>query len=754
MLSLRRIAAGIALSQVLTGLAAFQVLSPAVAASSLSAPVAAMTAPIYHRVKPANLSNLATPWADEASAAASLYGYTMDLGVPFRASVIAATGLTPVRRLFKSTTGDFAWALAGSTVLTSLQGQGYVDQGTNFFASAGAVTGETAPIDTYLKAGKRRLASSATSAALIGDGWVRDYTAFHVPASSVAGGTTTTPTPEPPPTSATGSAPVGSTAYPVPTAAVVFASPGGNDGWPGTVSAPVRTLAQAIALAPSGGTIVLRAGSYHESVTLYGKAVTIQSYPNEAVWFDGSEPVTGWVSDGAAWRRDNWTLRFDHSPTYTQGAPDSTSPYWQFVNPAHPMAAYPDQVFVDGVAQQQVASRSQVTTGTFFLDEATSKLYLGTNPTGRAVAASTLIKALSVRTPDVTIRGVGFRRYSPSVFHVGAITLEQPRAAMENVVIEDMATTGVSLQREDIKLTNVTVARSGMLGIHGRFADRMRLASVLSTRNNVERFNLAPVSGGAKVGLSRGVTVVDSDFVGNYGHGFWEDMSDYNSVFRGSRFTDNTGTGLFLEISARAVVGDCLFARNGEFGIKVNNTSNVQIWNNTFMDNANRPVNLVQDSRRNTKPTDPAVDPRIAWPDPEMPWTLGPVTFRNNVVSGGGGNCVQCVEDYSGQRTAEQMGISLDANVYHRPGTSTPTWLVVWSRGPGNPYVFTSLAQARTTVGIEPRGREFTGAAIVDSAGTLTSSVASLESQIAVALPSAVATLIARPAGSVHLGHW
>ena len=119
-------------------------------------------------------------------------------------------------------------------------------------------------------------------------------------------------------------------------------------------------------------------------------------------------------------------------------------------------------------------------------------------------------------------------------------------------------------------------------------------------------------------------------FSGNYGHGFWEDMSVYNSVFRQSDFSDNIGTGLFLEISARVIVGDNTFARNGEFGIKVNNTSNVKIWNNTFVGNG-RPLNIVQDSRRNTNRYDQAVDQRIAWPDPEMPWTLGPVTIRNNV---------------------------------------------------------------------------------------------------------------------------
>lgn len=58
---------------------------------------------------------------------------------------------------------------------------------------------------------------------------------------------------------AAGSAPVGTASYPVPQYAV-FASPSGVDTAAGTATAPVRTLAGAIALTPAGGTIVLRGG--------------------------------------------------------------------------------------------------------------------------------------------------------------------------------------------------------------------------------------------------------------------------------------------------------------------------------------------------------------------------------------------------------------------------------------------------------------------------------------------------------------
>ncbi len=114
-----------------------------------------------------------------------------------------------------------------------------------------------------------------------------------------------------------------------------------------------------------------------------------------------------------------------------------------------------------------------------------------------------------------------------------------------------------------------------MLGIHGRFADNITFDRVLSQYNNSESFNLAPVSGGVKLGQTRGVTVKDSSFSNNYGHGFWEDMSVYNSVFRGTDFTNNAGNGLFLEISAKVVVGDSMFLGNALDGVKVNNTSNV-----------------------------------------------------------------------------------------------------------------------------------------------------------------------------------
>jgi hypothetical protein len=169
---------------------------------------------------------------------------------------------------------------------------------------------------------------------------------------------------------AAGAAALGTTEYPVPGNAR-YVSPSGSDTGDGTLTAPWQTVTKAVDSAPDGATVVLREGTYSESVTIpEGKRLTLQSYPRETVWFDGSRDVSGWTADGAAWRVNGWRAQFDHSPTYTKGAPDSRSPGWGFVDAAYPMAAHPDMVFIDGVPQRQVAygapsppARSTSTTG-------------------------------------------------------------------------------------------------------------------------------------------------------------------------------------------------------------------------------------------------------------------------------------------------------------------------------------------------------------------------------------------------------
>jgi trimeric autotransporter adhesin len=546
-----------------------------------------------------------------------------------------------------------------------------------------------------------------------------------------------------------GALPNGEARYPVPPNAI-FVAPWGSDGGDGSASTPLATVTEAIRRAPVDGTIVLRGGSYHQRFTLT-KRLTIQNYPGEEVWFDGSRHVTSWRASGGAWIHDGWDIQFDASPTYSWGAAPDPRPGWGFVSPDYPMAAHPDQVWVDDMPQQQVASRSEVTAGTFYVDYAAKQLILGTNPAGRYVRASAIARAIEVRANDAVLRGFGVRRYAPSIPHIGTITAERPGAVLENLHVTDNATTGLALLAADQRATRITSVRNGMLGVAATYADGLVVEHLRAASNNLERFNMAPVAGGMKIGRSRVVSIGNSRFDGNLGTGLWLDESVYHANIANSVSAGNRGHGLSLEISARMVVAGNLIRDNARFGIKVNNTSDVEIWNNTIIDNG-RPVNIVQDGRRLTSSTSSGRDPRQPFPDPTMTWINGPVAVHNNVVSGTTGNCLVCVEDYSGEFSAEAMGVATDANIYSRVSVTAPRWFAVWSRGAGNPAVFYSLGEFQRATGQEARSLAFDGIPVVTADGQMSPELGTSTSSVALPLPATVAQLVGQPTGSRQVG--
>jgi hypothetical protein len=530
---------------------------------------------------------------------------------------------------------------------------------------------------------------------------------------------------------------------------------GGRDSATGRAGAPLRTIGAAIDRARSGDRIVVHGGSYHEEIEIpQGKRLSLASAPGSRVWIEGSRRVTGWRSDGGRYVHTGWRPEFDSSPTYHWGEPDNDEAGWAFINPRHPMAAHPDQVWVGRRAQRQVATRSAVRPGTFFVDEAGDRLYVGTNPRGRSVRATDIAKAISIRGAGSSITGIGVRRFAPSVPHMGAVTVEAAGVALSHMKIVKNATTGLHVTARGATLSDLRLRRNGMLGASATYADGLRATGLRIRRNNTERFNTSPVAGGLKVGRTRGILVRDSVFSHNAGTGLWFDESSYDVSVLNTTMRNNLRHGLALEISARAVVADTVIARNAGDGIKVNNTSHVSLWNNTIVGNG-RPLNIVQDDRDPADPGTPGRDPRRPEPDPTMSWVNRPVQVHNNIVTASkAANCLLCVEDYSGRFSAEELRVHASGNVYGRRDRSSPVWAVVWARGSGDPAVYTSVRAFRRATGEESRHADLVGVAAVTSSLRATARVTSRTDAVAVRLPSQIAKLLGRRPGQRHLGAW
>lgn len=482
-----------------------------------------------------------------------------------------------------------------------------------------------------------------------------------------------------------GAVPVGQARYAVP-ASASFVAPKGKDSAKGSKSAPWRTLNHAVQQVRAGGVIVLRGGIYHEFVQVVRKRVTIQPYPGEKVWFDGSSRVTGWVRDGSAWRKDGWTARFDNTDP-TAGA----SPDWRMVDPAYPMARWPDQVFFNGREQEQVARRQDVKAGSFFVDYKARRLYVGSDPRAAEVDATTLAEALYLNHADGSVvRGLGFRRYATPINRMGAVKGYADNLRFENNVFADTALTGLSITGAGIIVDRNTFSRNGQLGLQGHKATNAQLTGNVAEANNTARFKTIPVAGGIKITTSAGVRAIGNRVEGNRGHGIWLDESCSDALIARNTVLRNAGDGIQYEISDNARIAGNLVVDNAVHGISINESSRTRIWNNTAVGNHRRQIDLVDGARKG-----PGGGP--------ISWTVTGTELRNNLMeSRPETGELLGVNDLTSEKGAAAMA-DPDHDAYYRP-TGRPRDLILWVDPARNIKTLPNLTEFQQKTGLERQG--------------------------------------------------
>ncbi|PPF66129.1 hypothetical protein C5E16_12370 [Clavibacter michiganensis] len=584
--------------------------------------------------------------------------------------------------------------------------------------------------------------SNSTSTTLAVDGLASGAPATTTPTPTpTTSAPATTPTALPRTGTARGSVSVGSAAYAVPSGALFVSSSSGDDGAAGTQNAPLRSLTRAVARASAGQTIVLRGGTYHESVVVpYQKPVTIQAYPREAVWLDGSSRVASFVRSGSTWVASGWGTRFSSA---ISGVSDNP----RFVNSAAPLAARPDQVFLGGTQLRQVGSASAVVSGTFFVDYGAGTIRIGSDPSGKEVRASDLRQALQIQAPDTTVRGIGVRRYATTYDDRGAVRFDNVRATMQDVVVEDTATIGIVIGNNDSRLVRVTAQRNGMLGVNASSAYRLVVRDSVITGNNAERFKPAPVSGGIKITRSRDVEVVNNDTGRNFGSGMWFDESCYDLTVTGNDSNDNEYTGIQLELSDTAVVSDNS-TTGGQTGINLFDSGNVQLFNNTMGGNSKFALSLLQDERRQSVASFDGQDPRRPAVDSTVPWLTRNIVISNNVFANGGGFSIYALDKRT-NIAVDRWNLTITGNLFTKRVVTTDPTMVAWGQGDNSTLVrYETPAALSAAKNGSWRNTMTTASTSVSGMSAYLSAAASL----AVALPSGIAGLLGQPTGVKRVG--
>lgn len=387
------------------------------------------------------------------------------------------------------------------------------------------------------------------------------------------------------------------------TGTVVYVATNGSDSNSGSVSSPYATLSKAISAAPSGGTIVIRGGTYRGQANLsISKTLKIIAYPGETPVFNGAAAVSstsGWTASGSLSYRSYTPMPVTDGSgiSFTTCKNQSSSC----------MGKYPDQVWVGSTEYRQVGSQSAVVSGTFWVDSTNNRLYMLSSDVSKGnIEVSSQRKFATVAAPNVTLEGFEIIRYSNSASDYGVISFNglADNSLMEEMYISDSAfialnyaPSGTNLN-ENSTIKDSTVQYSNWMGISVLATNNFTADhDDISHMNQFSEFITAPQTGSIKTSRTWYTTVKNSKIMDDpSSQGLWFDQSNYDVVVAGNDIENIGGTAVFFEISDFVyAINNYIKVSGGAVALKSPGTSHDYFVNNTIIGGV--PVIVPTDSR-------------------------------------------------------------------------------------------------------------------------------------------------------------
>lgn len=392
------------------------------------------------------------------------------------------------------------------------------------------------------------------------------------------------------------------TNYPIPsTGVVIYAAPEDAVPYPGktansgTSPSSPWTFTRAILEAPVNATVIVRGGEYRAvSQNRITNKITVQAYPGEEPWVKGSIVVSDWekVQGTNVWVHANWPYEF----------PRITIPEDIGINP---LCNNRDMLYINDQSMRQVDSLKNVKVGTFYVDYAGDKLYVGTDPgTGRVEStrfASPLVRKSAtggeVRVPNgTTIKGIGFTHFADDGLE--AVCFAGLR--IEDNTFAWNGEAGAALVAPTATIKGNIFAYNGRAGMTGNNLRETIVEYNHAYENNIEGYSLSWGAAGIKVIATKNMKMKSNLVENNYGTGVWLDISAIDNELTYNKVRDNGGFGIFSETSNGSLIAGNLLINNRNYGIALSDADSSEVWNNTITSNTGRGF-FIKDTPRESK---------------------------------------------------------------------------------------------------------------------------------------------------------
>lgn len=400
--------------------------------------------------------------------------------------------------------------------------------------------------------------------------------------------------------------------------------PAASDDNPGDEAHPWKTISKAAATVVAGDTVLVHEGIYRESVVPKNsgesadKMITYSGAPGEEVIIKGSVVMTGWQKQGGL-----WTAPWPHPEERFKGYRDSFRyRYEQVFWNGHLLFHAPAREFLEVFTREpeplakllQTESEAMclrrdndlaelvAVVGTFYADGAfwvdyeAKRIYLKlpdrADPNSDVTEVSVESRLFGGRDIEfICLRNLTLLHCAQQHFQRGVIVADRGWV-LEDLDVGYSAGRGVTISGAEA-VRRVKAHHHGALG----FGGSARLIEDCETSDNNYKGGgwLTDENGGWKAVFANGMTIRRHIASRNFGPGIWLDIDNRNSTITQCRAQDNTGSGIFIEISGMGGItitdnlctgnGLASFSSWGAAGIKLGESESCTVEHNVCVGN-------------------------------------------------------------------------------------------------------------------------------------------------------------------------
>jgi parallel beta-helix repeat protein len=392
---------------------------------------------------------------------------------------------------------------------------------------------------------------------------------------------------------------------------IYYVAPDGNAENSGQTLDKPTILASAVERVVTGDAIIMRGGTYRIGDLILNQGITIQPYKNEQPILKGTLVAGKWEPlRNGLWKTSRPRL-FPAKPAgwWTRQHHGRETPTHRFNN---------DMVFVDSKFLQSAGWEGELDANSYFIDYDTNSVFISFDPTNHLMEITAFNNALTRTTNEChgktsdrrgpIIRGITFTQYAYRAIEIKGTDPEglSPESehgkdvvgtTFENCTISFCSRVGAYLRGDKLTMRHCLVSDTSTEGIF-----LFGSSDVLFEKNIFRRNNIEKITGYFPAALKifnqcYRVTCRDNLVIEQpNSNGIWYDVGNVDGVFidnwiQGVGNIQNRVTterlwpsdsGFFFEISKGAICAGNVFV-NCDQGIRVLNSSNVKVYNNTLI---------------------------------------------------------------------------------------------------------------------------------------------------------------------------